>query len=145
MTEAKPISTARARFIFNGLDRVDGIAINSAGRDAYGVAVLSGVELAASVISPRVTFGTNPTIPVLTVTGRVAATAATARIPLGYRRRGGAVPDGTSVVYPTLISHGVLTVADVLSISDVRPGAATAAGSIVSITGRGLSSETRVR
>jgi hypothetical protein len=147
VTEAKPISTASGRVLFSGLDSVDGIAINSPGRDAYGVAVLRAGELSASVVSPGVTFGMNPDYPVLTMAGRVAANAVNGTAfhfdldPAAFQFR-----DGAGVVYPMLIQNGVLDVANVLSISDVSPGSADLpAGSTVSITGTGFTSETRVR
>src|SRR5215475_3826361 len=80
VTEAKPISTARGRFLFSGLSSVDGIAIHSPNRDAYGVAVVRAGELSASVVSPSVTFGMNPDGPVLTMTGSVAANAASGTV-----------------------------------------------------------------
>ena len=147
VTEAKPISTARGRFVFSGFESVDGIAINSPGRDAYGVAVLRGGELSASVVSPRATFGMNPDYPVITVRGRVTANAARGTtFPLDIDPAATAFQDSTGVVYPTLIQNGSLEVANVLSVSDVRPGGADLpAGSIVSIFGSGFAPDVRVR
>ncbi len=107
VTEAKPISTATGRFLFDGLENVDGIAINSPGRDAYGVAVLRAGELSTSVVSPSVTFGMNPDYPVLTMSGRVAANATSGTAfrfdidPAAAQFR-----DRTGAVYPTLIQNG---------------------------------------
>jgi hypothetical protein len=147
VTEAKPISTARGRVVFSGFDSVDGIAINSPGRDAYGVAVVRAGELSASVVSPRATFGMNPDYPVITVRGRVAANAASGTVfPLDIDPAATAFQDGTGAVYPTLVQNGSLGVANVLSVSDVRPGGADLpAGSIVSIFGSGFAPDVRVR
>jgi hypothetical protein len=147
VTEAKPISTATGRFLFDGLESVDGIAINSPGRDAYGVAVLRAGELATSVVSPSVTFGMNPDYPVLTMSGRVAANATSGTVfRFDIDAAAAQFRDRTGVVYPTLIQNGSLDVANVLSISDVRPGSADLpAGSIVTITGSGFTSGARVR
>jgi len=147
VTEAKPISTARGRFLFGGFDRVDGIAINSPGRDAYGVAVMRAGELTASVVSPSATFGMNPDYPVITVRGRVAANAARGTVfPLDIDPAATAFRDSTGVVYPALVQNGALEVANVLSVSDVRPGSADLpAGAVVSIFGTGFAPDVRVR
>lgn len=147
VTEAKPISTAKGRVLFSGLASVDGIAIHSPGRDAYGVAVVRAGELAASVVSPSVTFGMSPDLPVLTMTGHVAAAATTGTVfPFDIDPAAAAFRDRTGVVYPTLIQNGSLDVANVLTISDVRPGSADLpAGATVSITGSGFTPEARVR
>ena len=74
VTEPMPISTATAAFSFGGVESLEGIALLSPARDALGVAVVRGSEMVLSVLSPSGTLGMNRDYPVLTVTGRVAAT-----------------------------------------------------------------------
>jgi hypothetical protein len=147
ITEPKPISTGGARFSFDEFESIEGIAISTPSEDGYGVAVMSGRSMALVFVSPSATFGLEPDYPVLTVVGRVPASA-----PIGSRLQfqidGGSLRflDPAGVPYPTEFENGFLDIQPVVAVHDVLPGSADLpAGSDVTILGSGFTESTRVR
>jgi hypothetical protein len=147
VTEPKPISTGRLFFNYDGFDSVAGIAAMSPQNDAFGVADVRGSQIRFSIVSPTATLGTASDYPILTIAARVPATT-----PLGTVLRTGVDGGGlrlvgpTGAVYPTEIDDGMVTVSRGISIDDVTPGSADlAAGSVVTIVGRGFRPSTRIR
>ena len=147
VTEPKPISTAGVRTRFAGISSVEGIALNSPAGDTLGVAVVTGAELALSILSPSATFGTNPDYPVVTVAGRVPATTPMgSTFPLSIDVASLQLTDASGVVYPTHANDGVLEIAPNVGIDDVMPGSAVVPeGGVVTIVGRGFRPSTKVK
>jgi hypothetical protein len=147
VTEPKPISTARNRLRLAGFSTLDGIALMSPAGDTLGVAVVSGSELALSILSPSATFGTNPDYPVVTVAGRVAATTPLGTtFPLEIDEASLQLTDPSGAVYPTHAKDGVLEIAPNVGVDDVTPGSAVVPeGGLVTILGRNFRPTTRVK
>ena len=147
VTEPKPISTAGGMLRIAGFSSFDGIALMSPAGDTLGVAVVTGTELTLSILSPSATFGTNPDYPVVTVTGRVAATIPMgATFPLEIDEASLQLTDASGAVYPTHANDGLLEIAPNVGIDDVTPGSAVVLeGGVVTIVGRGFRSSTRVK
>jgi hypothetical protein len=146
VTEPRPISTGGLRFRSAGWD-VAGVAAISPANDSYGVAQVDNGQVQFAIASPSGSFGTDPDYPVFTVALRVpAATPLGTITPVGLE---GAAPRFISpagTIYPTDIKDGWVTVNRGISIDDVVPGSADlAAGSVVTIIGRGFRPNTRVR
>ena len=146
VTEPRPISTGGLRFRSGGWDVV-GVAAVSPGNDSYGVAQVENGQVQFAIESQTASFGTDSDYPVFTVALRVPATARLGTVtPVGLE---GAVPRFISpagTVYPTDIKDGWVTVNRGISIDDVVPGSSDlAAGSVVTIVGRGFGPNTRIR
>jgi hypothetical protein len=145
VTEPKPITSGRALMSFDAFSDIEGIAL--AAGDAAGIAVVHGGQIALSVVSPSATFGMVSDYPVLTVAGRVPATAPLGmRIPMQIDPAALRLLNPSGELYVTEVKDGYLLSGGVLSISDVIPGSAdVAAGGTVSIFGTGFRPDTRVR
>lgn len=145
VTEPKPITTGYAGLEFDAYDDVVGIALASG--DTAGIAVVRGGQIALSVLSPSGTFGTDLDYPVLTIAGRVAATAQVGvRIPMSIDPASLQLTDSTGAVYPAEVKDGYLLSGGELSIGDVVPGSADlSTGDVVSIFGTGFSPDSKVR
>jgi len=147
VTEPMPISTAGASLSFGGFSAFEGIALNSPARDTLGVAVIRGSELTLSILSPSGTFGTNPDYPILTVAGRVPATAQIGTtFALDVDEASLHLTDASGAVYPFHVRGGELVIAPILGIDDVVPGSAdVATEGVVTILGRGFEPTTKVK
>ena len=146
ITEPRPISTGGLRFSSGGWDIV-GVAAISPANDAYGVAQIDNGQVGFAIESPTGSFATDSDYPVFTVALRVPAATALGTIwPVGL---GGDAPRFISpagTIYPTQIKDGSVTVNRGISVDDVVPGSADlAAGSVITVIGRGFTPTTRIR
>ena len=143
VTEPRPITTGGGRVSFSDFDPV-GIAVM--GSDTWGIALTDLGGLVFSFVSPAATLGTTPDYPILTVAGRVAATAqAGTQIPFELDAASMQFFDASGVAYPIAVAGGTLAVAPNMSISDVRPGSGTVdTGGVVTIVGSGFAPDTKV-
>ena len=148
VTEPKPISTAGGRLRFAAFGSIDGVALMSPAGDTLGVAIVDGNELTVSIVSPSATFGTlDPDYPILTVVGRVPATAAVgSALPLEIDAASLRFTDGAGTIYPVDAKSGLLFVRPNVGVDDVSPGSADVVpGDVVTILGRGFKPTTRIR
>ena len=145
LTEPQPISTGGGRFEFDAFQSIDGVAVSSSSDDTYAVAVVSGSGVGVAFNSPSATFGLD-NYPLLTITGRVPATAPIGtRFPFVLDRTALRFFDPAGQLYGAETKNGTLTVANTLSIEDVSPGSAELpAGSIVTVRGSGFDRRTKV-
>jgi hypothetical protein len=147
VTEPKPISTGKGKIKVKGLSSIEGIALMNRDQDAVGIALVDGDEVTVTVRSASSLFGTSADYPILAVAGTVDPGASVgSKFPLTIQ------PDALKFVgpagtdYPLEIKNGVLTVANVISISDVIPGSSLLpAGSVVSIRGTNFTPTTRLQ
>jgi IPT/TIG domain-containing protein len=146
ITEPRPISTGGLRFRSEGWD-VAGVAAMSPANDSYGVAQVDNGQVQFAIASPTGSFGTDPDYPVFTVALRVPATSALGTIsPVGLEGDPPRFISPAGTVYPTDIKDGWVTVNRGISIDDVVPGSSDlAAGSVVTIVGRGFRPTTRIK
>lgn len=144
VTEPKPISTGRGFIDTTGLATVGGIALTG---DASGVTVFDGPRVAISIVSPSGSFGLNADYPVLTVTGRVSASAPIGTwFPFSLDATSLSLLDPTGALYPLEVTSRGLTVAPGVSIDDVKPGSGfVPAGGTVSIFGTNFQPGTQIR
>ena len=147
VTEPMPISTATAGFSFGGVESLEGIALLSPARDALGVAVVRGSEMVLSVLSPSGTLGMNRDYPVLTVTGRVAATTPVGtQFALTMDAASMQFTDASGAAYPATVAAGSLLVVPNVNVDDVRPGGGDlASGDAFVLSGRGFTPSTKVK
>lgn len=145
VTEPKPISTGRGFIDTTGFTTIGGIALTNG--DASGVAVFDGQQVAISILSPSGSFGLNTDYPVLTLTGRLSASAPIgAWYPFDLNATSLMLLDPTGTVYPTEVTSRGLTVAPGVAIEDVKPGSAfVPAGGTVSIFGKNFVPGTQIR
>src|SRR5262245_57753373 len=146
LTEPRPISTGGMSFFAADLDFA-GIAVMSPANDTYAVAQLSGSQVRFAAQSPTGTFGTAGDYPIFAVSLRVPQTSTVGSItPIAIGGDGLQFVSPTGTVYPAELKDGSVTVAQSLSIDDVRPGSRDLpAGSVVVISGHGFRPTTRVR
>jgi hypothetical protein len=147
ITEPKPISTGRGGFSYDGFDSVDGIALISPNDDTFGVARVLARDIELAIVSTSATYGTTLDYPVLTIAGHIPETT-----PLGSSflftldSTSFAFLDPAGAQYPMEIAPGRLTIADTISIDDVRPGSADLpAGAVVQIFGTNFTPKTDIR
>ena len=147
VTEPRPISTAGGKFALDGFDAIEGVALMSPGGDAMGVGIWRGSVLTMSIVSPSTTFGTEPDYPILTIAGRVSATAPLGvSFPLDIDLASLQFADPSGTIYPVHGGSGELFIGQNVNVEDVLPGSADLpAGAVVSIPGRGFDPTTRVR
>lgn len=145
VTEPKPITTGSASFSFDGFSDLAGVSLPAG--DGAGLVVVRGSQLALSVISPTASLGLDPDYPLLTLTGRVPASAPTGfRFPLTLDPNALTLTDPNGAVYPVEVRGGYLQVGGTLSVANVLPGSGELnAGDVVSILGTGFRPDTRVR
>jgi hypothetical protein len=121
-------------------------AIFSPNGDVSGVAVTDSSGTRFFFTSPLGTFGTSTDTPVLTIAYPVSIKAAmgqTANLTLDPVDSEWVDPDGND--YSMELKSGVMTVGGTLSVSDVVPGGGVVpAGTIISISGTGFQSSTKV-
>jgi hypothetical protein len=117
--------------------------------DVVGIALVRGSQVTLSCTSPSGTFGLNSDYPVLTVAGRVPATA-----PVGTRYRMAFdlgtlqffAPTGAPYTVESKTGHIAVGSPSTLSVWDVNPGSALVpAGGVVTLTGSNFSPRTEVR
>jgi hypothetical protein len=144
VTEPKPITTGRAA-MRSDFSEISGIALGAP--DAAAVAIVTGGNLAISIVSPSGAFGMDPDYPVLTVAGRVPST-----VPLGTEMPVVLDPaallflDPAGAVYPVESKPGLLVASQTISIGDVVPGSDDLpAGGVVSVLGTGFEATTRIQ
>lgn len=147
LTEPKPISTGGGSLSFSAFDSVFGIAVMGPGQDTYGVALERGTDIALSVFSTTASFGTSVDYPIITIAGRVPASA-----PVGTKYVLPIDPtafhflDPTGVPYPVDAKPGQLIAGTGVSIGDVFPGSSVVpAGGVVTITGTNFFPNTNIR
>ena len=115
VTEPRPILTGGGHLTVDAFDAVFGIAVIAPGQDTYGVALERGTNIALSVLSPSSSFGMNIDYPILTIAGRVPASATIGRTfaltldPTSFH-----FVDASGVPYPLETNPGQLTVANTL-------------------------------
>ena len=145
ITEPKPITSGRGQLSFDGFSDIEGIALASG--DAAGVALVHGGSITLAISSPSGMLGMAPDYPLLTIAGRVPASAPLGvRIPMRIDPSALQLLDPAGAAYPTEVKAGFLESGGTLSIGDVVPGSATVpAGGIVSIFGTGFRPDTRIR
>ncbi len=147
VTEPKPILTGGGSLSFSAFDSVFGIAIIAPGGDTFGVALERGTNVALSVLSPSSSFGMNIDYPILTIAGRVPATAPIgAKFVLPIDAAAFQFLDSSGNAYPMEARAGQLTVNKGVAIGDVSPGSTVVpAGGIVTITGTNFVPNTNIR
>jgi IPT/TIG domain len=147
VTEPKPILTGGGSLSFSAFDSVFGIAIIAPGQDTFGVALERGTNVSLSVLSPSSSFGMNIDYPILTIAGRVPATAPIgAKFVLPIDAAAFQFLDSSGNAYPMEARAGQLTVNKGVAIGDVSPGSTVVpAGGIVTITGTNFVPNTNIR
>ena len=150
VTEPKPIITGFGDFSLDGLGDVSGIALLSPLDDTFGVAVVTGTDLAVSIVSPSATFGMAPEYPVLMIAARLPAqTPMGTVIPFRVDSSSLQLRDASGALYPMLIEeNGSVTASPppAVSVDDVLPGSADLpAGATVTLLGAGFCPLTDVR
>jgi hypothetical protein len=147
LTEPKPILTSGGSLDFAAFDSLSGIAIIAPGEDTFGVALERGTNLALSTVSPSSVFGMNIDYSILTIAGRVPASAPIgATFPLTLDPTALHFFDPSGVAYPVETSPGQLTVDESVAIGNVSPGSEVVpAGGIVTITGNNFVPTTDIR
>lgn len=133
-TEPKPISTGTGQLSLTGFDTVCGISVSG---DTVGVAVVNGNTIAVSLVSPSSQLGNSLEYPILTVAGRVPASATLGtQLPMVVDPNGLVILDPTGTPYPASSQPGQVLVNSGMAIGDVSPGSATVpAGGVVTLRG----------
>ncbi len=146
-TEPQPVSTGGGHLTFSAYDSVLGIDLSPAARDAFGVAVVRGNDIALSIVSPSASFGTSVDYPLLAVAGRVAAGAPMGtKFPLALDPASLQLTDPTGALYAIEVKQGHVVVGNSVAIGDVNPGSANLqAGDIVTVTGANFVPETTIK
>jgi hypothetical protein len=147
VTEPKPISTGGGSITFDTYDSIFGISLSSHSGDSYGFAIVNGNNIKLSVISPSATFASSIDYPILTVVGRVPATASIGtKFPMTLDPNSVQFFDTTGTLYPIDVKQGFLVAGTAVSIGDVSPGSAVLpAGAIVKITGTNFAPGTKFK
>ena len=137
VTEPKPILTGGGSLSLSTFDSVFGIAIIAPGGDTFGVALERGTNIGLSVLSPSSNFGMNIDYPILTIAGRVPATAPIgAKFVLPIDAAAFHFLDSSGTAYPLETNPGQLTIGNGVAIGNVSPGSAVVqAGDVVTISG----------
>ncbi|MFN7992800.1 MAG: IPT/TIG domain-containing protein [Bryobacteraceae bacterium] len=148
LTEPKPISTGKGRMAISASTAADveDVSLYSTAGDAIGAAVVQGTRVQMVCLVPSTVLGSNPDVPLLTITSRIRKNAAIgSSIPLAINPANLVFLNQNGVPYPEEIKSGTLTIANNVSITGVNPGAATVpAGGTVVINGLNFTPTTTV-
>ncbi len=147
VTEPKPISSGKGKVKVKGIATVAGIALMNEHQDTYGVAMVNGDELTFNITSPSGVFGTPADYPILGIAGTVDQSAPNGQsFPLTIDASGLGFTGPNGTVYATEITNGRLTVANGVTIGDVKPGSsAVPAGGVVHLYGTNFTPNTRIQ
>jgi hypothetical protein len=145
LTEPQPITTGKGRLTLTGFTSVSGIAVMGPTPDVAGIALVQGTSVDISVLSPSGTYGSALEYPILTVAGRVDASASVgSKFPVSLEGLNFLGAFGTN--YPLEIKAGSLTVSSGVAIGDVLPGSAIVpAGGIVTLIGSNFLPNTTIK
>lgn len=149
LTEPKPISTGKGKIAISATFAADveGVSLFSTNGDAAGAAVIHGSRVQMVCIVPSTVLGSNPDLPLLTITSKVRNNAALgSSTPLSISPANLVFLDQNGVPYPEEISAGSLTIASNVSITDVNPGSISVpAGGTVVVSGLNFTPTTTVQ
>jgi hypothetical protein len=130
-----------------GVTKINGVSLMNRGQDTVGVAVVQGNQIAFSINSPSAAFGNTADEPIVVVAATVAPDASvgtTYPLTISSNALTFNAPGGTS--YPLEIANGLLTVANAVTIGNVKPGSTMVpAGGVVTISGTNFTPQTRLQ